>query len=234
MDIQDILPYVGTNKTEKTLEIVYGIHKQSLDNKSLKNAPKVNLTFSSGLSTQGYVIGLDKHANLLTLVNFLDSDQTYYIEYIELHGIQSVGIGFSEKNIEKFCATKAPEGLGAPPTVLDLKRKQKAVEEKLQNTFHNTLKVHIDWQEINPENNRTLWAIDGILKQIVLFKRSIEDDIDLIETFNHSVKQITIINSNTSKMNIHEGVFTIAFMFSNGLIDVENSEAIKGFLYKVL
>ncbi len=230
MDIQSLLPYVGTSKIKNILEVVYGIHKQSLDNKSLNSSFQVNLTFTSGLNAQGYIIGLDTGSRMLTLANFSNNNQSYYVQYLELDGIQSVGIEHFEKNIEKFCNNQIPEGIGEPPTVLALKREFQEIKKTLQNTFYSNLEVNINWAEIDKDTPRTIWAIDGILKQLLQFKNLIENDTYLIEAFNESIRLITIIDSEANKMSIDQGIFTISFIFSNGLINVKKAEAIKEFL----
>ncbi|WP_109851184.1 hypothetical protein [Aquimarina sp. AU58] len=234
MDIQSTLSYVGTQKIENILVIVYGIHKQSLVDKSLRSSFQVDLIFSSGLTARGYIIGLDKKAGQLTLVNFSHDNQSYYVQYLDFHGIQSIGIENFEKSIENFCENRIPEGIGEPPTILALKRKVQELQKILQNTFRSALEINIDWAEIDKETVRTIWAVDGILKQITQFNQLIENDPDFIEAFNESIQQLTIDNEQVSTMSIDKGVFRIPFDFSSGLLQVTKAEAIKKFLSESL
>lgn len=234
MDIQSALSYVGTQKIEDVLMIVYGIHKQSLVDKSLRGSFQVDLMFSSGLTVRGYIIGLNKKAGQLTLMNFSQDNQSYYVQYLDFHGIKSIRVDNFEKNIEDFCENKLPEGIGEPPTILGLKRKMQELQKILQSTFHSTLEINIDWAEIDKEAIKTIWAVDGILKQIEQFNLLVENDTDFIEAFNESIKHITIIDAQTSNMSIDQGVFTIAFDFSAGLVNVVKAVAIEKYLSKNL
>ncbi len=234
MHIQNILTYVGTNKIENILEIAYGIHKQSLDNTSLNSSFQVALTFASGLSVRGYIIGLDKSSKMVTIASFLNNEQSYNVQYIELNGIQSVGIENFEKNATAFCKNQIPEGIGTPPTILVLKRELLEVEKTLQNTAHSNLKIQIDWTAIDKDVHRTVWAIDGILKQITQLTLLVKGDVDFINALNESVKHIKIIDSKASKMSIEQDVLIIPFVFSSGLVGVVQAETIHEFLSKNL
>lgn len=234
MDIQKIFNYIGTNALEDVLSIVYGIHKQSIDDNKLNETFQVELVFTSGYIAHGYLVGFDKEKHLLTLANFENSGQNIAVQYIDSQGIKSVGIENFEKNIEKFCMNRIPEGLGEPPTILGLKREAQAVQESLHDVFKSSLTINVDWEGLDKESQRELWAVEGILKQIAHLKKLVENDTDFIDAFNESIGQITISNGQPGNMDIHDGIFTLSFDFSAGFINVTKAEAMVDFLSKNL
>jgi hypothetical protein len=236
MQMLDILPHLNFTSISEAINLIRPQHIEAIKNKDLKSTTTVRIFLNSGRSLEGYILDTDGNSShSLTLIEGDAAMDDVSVSLVNISDIESFEFTQMSKVYQLFAGDKLYEGLGEPPTKLNLKKEHEAVINKFKEGPFSGVAVDINIEDfLKADAQKAGWSVIEIFKSLTSFLEHKDIDEDFVSAFKEKVDTITIVNSEQQKLALSGEKFEISIDTSKGIQGAPKSNNIYDYLYGAL